>query len=133
MFNELGEVMGGAIVVLYTLTVLNYFVKFIYRKYKEQLVKNEIVFKIFTKLKKIIVKNHKLFGVLTIIFLMLHFLMQFSRYGFNISGLIAAGVMILQIVLGIYGAVAKKIGIIWFTMHRVIAIVLFIAIVIHTS
>lgn len=82
---------------------------------------------------KLIVKNHKLFGLLTILFILAHFFLQFSQYGLSVLGTIAAGAMILQIVHGIYGSKVKKRSKIWLVSHRALAAVILIAIVIHTA
>lgn len=133
MLNELGEFLGQIIIILYIFTILNYFVKFINRTYREQLSKNKNVFEIFTKIMKFIVKNHKIFGLLTVVFLLLHFVLEYSKYGFRVSGLIAAGTMLLQVAIGIYGIKFKRRGTIWLISHRLIAIIVFIAILIHTA
>ncbi len=96
-------------------------------------MKNEKLYSAFTKIMKFIVKNHKIFGLLTIIFILLHFLIQFNLYGLRISGVIAAGIMLLQVGLGIYGSKAKKRGKAWLFLHRSIAVVLMIAIIVHTT
>jgi hypothetical protein len=114
MLNELGEFFGNIIIFLYILTVLNYFVKLINNKYR-----------------KIIVKNHKLFGYLTVIFILLHFAIQFSQHGLNNTGVIAAGILLLQVGIGIYGSKAKKRGRTWLMIHRTITVVLLIAIAVH--
>ncbi len=133
MLEELGGFLGSIIVVLYVLTILNYFVKFIFKNYRKLLSKYPIVLKVYTIMMKLIVKNHKLFGLLTILFILLHFLLQFSQYGINIAGTIAAGVMILQIMHGIYGSKVKKRSKTWLISHRTIAAALLIAIMIHTA
>lgn len=133
MFNELGEFLGQIIVVLYILTILNYFVKFINRTYREQLSKNKNVFEIFSTIMKFIVKNHKIFGILTVLFLLLHFVLEYIKYGIKVSGVIAAGTMLLQVAIGIYGIKFKRRGKIWLMVHRSIAIIVFVAILIHTA
>lgn len=133
MIYQLGRLLGSAIVVLYGLTVMNYVVKFINKKFRNTLKKNPTFFKGYNIFVKIIVKNHPLFGLLTILVLLSHFLIQFNYYGLNISGAIAAGIMILQVALGIYGSKTKKRGGTWLTMHRTIAVILLIAILIHIN
>ncbi|MEI6579304.1 MAG: hypothetical protein WCN92_07545 [Eubacteriales bacterium] len=133
MLEGLGELLGSMIVILYVLTILNFFVKFIFKNYRKQLSKYPEVLKIYTIIMKLIVKNHKLFGLLTILFIIAHFLLQFSQYGLNIVGTIAAGAMTMQIMHGIYGSKMKKRSKIWLISHRTLAAVLLIAIAIHTA
>lgn len=133
MIGKLGEFFGELIVILYLLTILNYFVKLINRKYRNKIMQNKKLFSVFTKAMRFIVKNHKLFGLSTIIFILLHFFVQFSQYGLRISGVVAAGIMILQIGLGIYGSKVKKRGKVWLYLHRSIAVILAVAIMVHTA
>jgi len=132
MLYQLGGPLGIIIIVLYGLTILNYFVKLIFKNYRKQLSKYPKFLKIYTVVMKLIVKYHKLFGLLTILFLLAHFLLQFSIFGLSITGTIAAGTMLLQIALGIYGSKVKKRSKIWLYSHRSIAVMLLIAIVVHT-
>lgn len=131
IMGELGELLGILIIVCYAVTVLNYFVKFIHRKYRETLKKNEGFYKVYTTVMKFLVKSHKVFGFLTIAFILLHFYIQFTYIELSITGLIAAGIMLLQVLLGIYGWKVKKKGRTWLYIHRSIAAVLLIAILIH--
>ncbi len=133
MFKEIGSLFGSITVLLYLLAILNYLVKFIYKKYRNELIINEKLYSSFTKFMKFIVKRHNLFGVLTIAFLLLHFLIQFSQYGLNTTGVIAAGIMLLQVGLGIYGSKVKKRGGTWLLMHRTIAVLILIAIGVHVE
>jgi hypothetical protein len=131
MLKQLGEFMGTIIVILYSLTILNYIVKFINKKYRTQLMKNEVLYKYFMTLMKFVIQKHKLFGLLTILFILLHFTIQFNQYGLNIPGVIAACIMLLQVGLGIYGSITKKRSKPWLMVHRTIATVLLITIIIH--
>jgi uncharacterized membrane protein len=131
MFDDLGGFFGGIIVVLYFLSILNYVVKFINKKFRTKLMKNEKLYQAFTKFMKFIIKKHKLFGMLTVAFILLHFSIQFTRYGFSITGAIAATVLLLQVGLGIYGSKMKKRSKLWLNLHRSIAVLLLIVIGIH--
>jgi hypothetical protein len=131
MLYQLGALFGYIIIVLYVFTILNFFFKLVFKKCRKQLAKNQSVYKLYTKLMKVFVKYHKWFGLLTILFILAHFFVQFTQLYLSIPGVIAAGTMILQIGLGIYGSKAKKRGKIWLISHRSIAVLLLIAIVVH--
>jgi hypothetical protein len=131
MENKLGGFFGFLILGLYALTVLNYLLKWINKRYGVTLKTHEKGYGIFKKAMRTIIKNHKLFGLLTVLFLVTHFFIQFNQYGFNITGTVAAGVMIFQVLLGIYGSLSKKKGKTWLYFHRSIALLLFLAIVLH--
>jgi heme A synthase len=132
MQQEIGALFGSLIVLFYILTVLNFLVKWINKKYGPSMKSNEKGYARYKRFMRFIVKNHKLFGLLTIVFLLVHFFIQFNIYGLSITGLVAAGILILQILLGIYGAKTKNKGKTWLTIHRSIAVLLFVAILIHT-
>lgn len=132
MVGSVGRLFGWIIVISYGLTVLNYFVKLINRRYGKQLSKYPELKKALSKVTPFIVKNHKLFGLITIGAILVHFYIQFTRWGFIISGAMAAGLMVTQALLGAYGAfINKKRKGLWFILHRTIAAILLIAIVNH--
>ncbi len=131
MNTDLGEFLGYAIITLYLLTILNYFVKLANKKLKVHLKKNKTVSAGFSLLTKFIVKNHKLFGLLTIAVLLSHAANQFLIYGISQTGALAASVLVLQVALGVYGYKAKKRGKTWLRIHRGVAVLLMVAIGIH--
>ncbi|MGB4590427.1 MAG: hypothetical protein WBI17_14510 [Clostridiaceae bacterium] len=132
MVGSVGRLFGWIIVISYGLTILNYFVKLINRKFGKQLGEYPKLKKALSVVTPFIVKNHKIFGFITIGAILVHFYIQFTRWGFIISGAMAAALMITQASLGAYGAfVNKKRKGIWFILHRTIAVILFIAIVNH--
>lgn len=129
--EELGGLFGYLIILFYALAVLNFCFKFLNRNYRDKLKKNESFYKTFMKILKLLVKYHRYFGGATIIFILIHFYLQFIRLGINITGCLAAVVMIIQILLGIYGQVKKPKGKVWIIFHRGIAALLLITILIH--
>ncbi|MBR0576069.1 hypothetical protein KCG48_06905 [Proteiniclasticum sp. BAD-10] len=132
MSKELGGFFGWLIVISYGLTLLNYGVKFINRKYGKALGKYPWFKKYFPGLMKFIIQNHRYFGMATVVGIVGHFLIQYSRWGFVISGAVPAGLMLLQGFLGAYGTyVKKKKRGPWLVVHRTLAAVLFVAVVFH--
>ncbi|MGB4659239.1 MAG: hypothetical protein WBI07_08670 [Mobilitalea sp.] len=130
--GEIGELLGWLIIIGYTLTALNFVVKAVNKKFGKNMAKYPKFKKIYSTIMKILVKYHKLFGLSTIVFILAHFIVQYTSFGLRISGGVAAAVMILQILLGIYGAyVVKKRSGAWFILHRLIAVILLIVIAIH--
>ncbi len=128
MQSEFGEFLGICIVILYALTILNYVMKFLNRRFGRTLK----AYPAFTHLLKFVVRNHKLFGILTVFFLVAHFIVQFNYYGLSVTGSIAAGILLVQVALGIYGAKSKSKGSkTWLIIHRTIAVALLVAILIH--
>lgn len=131
--KELGNFFGNIIIFLYVLTILNYVLKFINKKYSYLLKKNDKLHSIYIKIMKFIIKNHKLFGILTVFFILSHFYIQFTTKGLSITGIIAATIMFIQVLLGIYGSKTKNKNKTWLILHRSIAVILFIAILIHIN
>lgn len=131
MIKELGGLFGWSIFALYCISVLNYILKVINKNFKDIINKNENISRIYKMLMKIIIKYHKYFGGATLIFLLFHFIIEFTYRGLNITGAIAAILMIIELLLGVYGVYKKKRDGLWFYMHRIIAILLGISIVIH--
>ncbi|MBP1757096.1 MAG: hypothetical protein H6Q59_3494 [Firmicutes bacterium] len=129
--GELGELFGILIIVFYSLAVLNFCFKFFNRKYRDKLKRNEKFYKVYMNFLKFFAKYHRYFGFATILMILIHFFIQFSNYGLSITGCIAAGVMLLQIVLGIYGQFSKKKMKSWILIHRGIAVLLLVTILIH--
>lgn len=130
---EMGEFLGYLIIICYALAVLNYFVKFINKRFRNTLSKHKKFYAIYMQIMKFIIKRHKIFGFATIVFILLHFYVQFSTIGLRISGVAASAIMLLQISLGIYGSKAKKRGKTWLYLHRSVAAVLLIIIVTHAG
>lgn len=129
--EKIGELLGSLIIFFYGLTLLKYIIRLINRNFQKQLMKSEKFYAWYRKITVIIMRKHNLFGLLTIIFLLAHFLIQFSSRGLSITGSIAASTMIAQVLLGIYGAKAKKKWKHWIWLHRIISVVILIAIFIH--
>lgn len=132
MFRELGGLFGWLIIFAFASTILNYCLKFINKRYINKISTYPQGKKIMKLLMRIFVSNHKYFGFATVIFILLHFIIQFTKFGLNITGFIAAILMITQVLLGVYANVKKKPrkGI-WFTAHRVIAVLIIFSIIIH--
>jgi hypothetical protein len=130
--RELGELFGWLLIGAYAGTLLNFILKVVNKRYGKVIKKNLSADKVLKFLMMLFVKNHKYFGIATLILLLSHFAIQYSRFGFNITGLIAATLMATQVGLGIYASVTKqpRKGI-WFVMHRSIALFIFVGIAIH--
>lgn len=111
---------------------MSFVVKVVNKKFGKAMLQYPNLKKYYGLFMKIIIKYHKLFGFLTIAFILGHFLIQFSKRGINITGAIAASVMLLQVVLGVLGAVVyKKRSGAWFVIHRFIAVLLIVVIGVH--
>jgi len=128
--NELGELFGSLIIILYVLTISKYILRNVDKKYSEQISKFKY-YNIYLKIKKIIMKYHRVFGVSTILVLLIHFIMQFTSKGISITGALAATLLISQVVLGIYMVINKKKLKPLLKIHKIISIIILLAILIH--
>lgn len=129
--EELGGLFGYLIIGFYALAVLNFVFKYANRNYRDSLKKNEKIYKVFMNILKFLAKYHRYFGTATVIMILAHFYLQISRFGISTTGMLAAGIMVLQVVLGVYGQYSKVKNKAWLKIHRVIAAVLLLTILIH--
>lgn len=132
MFEEFGELYGWLLVFAFTGTILNYCIKIMNKRFSKKISSNPVGKKTMKILMTIFVRNHKYFGLATVVLLLAHFIAQFTKFGINVTGCIAAVLLLLQVWLGIYANIKKKPrkGA-WFIAHRVIAVLLILGIAIH--
>ena len=129
---SIGRVFGWLIVTGYLLTVLNYVVKFVNRKWIMAMPKDAPGRVRYQAFMRFIVKNHRYFAMFTTAALITHFILQYLSWGFYTSGLVAGSLMIVQGSLGGYGTYVKnkKSGP-WLVAHRTIAVLLLLGILVH--
>ena len=131
MIKELGGFFGWIIIIAYGIALSNYIFKYVNKKHSKLIKKNENVKKIYGSLMKKVIKYHKIFGILSCVFIVIHFSIQYINIGINILGLISAVFMICQVCLGIYIQKKKTRKSIEFYSHRAIALILIISISLH--
>ena len=129
--EDIGEFFGLLIIVFYALTISKYIFRMISRFFTTKLSKYEKLFIIYKKIMRIIMKGHSIFGILTILFIIIHFIIQFNSYGLNTTGLIAAIAMILQVIIGALLTIFKKGNKYLGIVHKIIAVIILISILIH--
>ncbi|QWB96311.1 hypothetical protein KHQ89_02430 [Mycoplasmatota bacterium] len=129
MMEDLGEFLGFLIVVFFGLAASKYFLKLVDDKYFITKDKKTKLYKIFSEVYSFVDKYHGLFGILAVIFVLLHFLVQIVYAQFSYTGLITAILMILQVSLGIYGnkATTSK----WYKFHLLLPIFIILAFISH--
>ena len=132
LMYKFGDFLGWLTIILFAGTIANYLVKFINIKWGKQISASPSGKRVVAILMKLFVKGHRYFGLGALIALLLHFTVQFLNFGLSISGILAAALMILQVVLGIYAVTKKKSrrGT-WFIAHRCIAFLLILGIAFH--
>jgi hypothetical protein len=113
----------------------NYALKLIGRKYLKLIPKKyDTAVVRYRSLMKFMVQKHRYFGFATVVFLMAHGLAVILLSTVSITGIIAAGVVIMTVSLGAYGFYYKKnIRSNLFTVHRVLGFIVLIAVMVHLS
>lgn len=132
MLGKLGGLFGWIMIVAFVATLLNYIIKMINKKWGKSIRQSTTGKKIMKVLTLVFIRNHKYWGLLAALMLVIHFLIQFNRFGLNLTGGIAAFLILIQVGLGIYANLKKcpRKGI-WFVLHRTIAILIIVGIALH--
>lgn len=130
--EQLGELFGWLTLIFVGSALLNFILKFAKKNFPEQIGKINHGNDIMKFLMNIFVKNHKLFGMGAVVFVLTHFIIQFTRGEIRISGYIAAGILILMAIGGII-LYAKKLNrkSLIFKLHRASGFILGFAIIAH--
>lgn len=134
MIYEMGGLFGWLITISFAGTILNYILKRVNRQWGRKINTNPSAARLMKILMTVFVRQHKYWGFAAIISLILHFLIQFSRFGINLTGALAAVLMLCQLFLGFFLTAARKakkkirVSIV---IHRIIAILLIIGIALH--
>lgn len=131
--KEIGEFLGWVGVVGYAIAVLNYFIKYVYKRYISKLPSDKKRYAvIYRNVMKYVVKYHKMVGIITSVAIIVHFYVMFTTKGLSVTGLIAAIIMWSIFILGIYGAyINKKVRGKWVNVHRFLAFALIVTIIVH--
>lgn len=128
----LGRILGWLIVTGYTLTILNYFVKLVNRKVIMGMPKDSLGRARYMSFMRVIVKYHRYFAITTALALITHLVVQYLDWGLYLTGVVAGGLLILQVSLGAFGTyIKKKKSGPWLYVHRTVAVLLLLAIVFH--
>lgn len=132
--SETGSLFGWLIAVGLFLTLLNYPIKAVFKAWIAPLPKESKTKIVYSRIQKIIVTNHRFFALFTTLMLAAHVVIQLIYRWLSWTGLAAAILMVINGFLGGYGHyVKKKKRSAWFYIHRTVAVLLVIAIVIHLA
>jgi predicted heme/steroid binding protein len=128
----IASILGWLIVTGLLLSEANYFFKLFNMKKIIKMPKESLLRKNYQAFLRWYLRFHPLIGSLTAAALIAHLVLQYMNWGFFITGFIAGSLMILQAILGLYGNFIrhKKRGP-WFYAHRVVAILLVLAVIFH--
>lgn len=132
MFEKTGGLFGWILIFAYAGTLLNYCLKWVNRHFGKKISAAPAGKKVMKGLMLVFVRNHKYFGLATVVFLAAHFAAQFLKFGINITGGIAAVILLIQVLTGVYANIKKKTGKgTWFVIHRITAVLILFAIAVH--
>lgn len=128
----IGITIGWIIAAGCFLAVMNYFVKFIYRKEISKIPIDSSFRSKYLAFMKIVVKNHAYIGLYLVTLIFLYLFIELVHEGFFVTGLITGGLMLFQLALGAYGKFSKhKLKSLWLYFHRTIAALLMVALFSH--
>lgn len=124
---RLGRILGILIVLFFGMASMNLVVKWIHRTYGDSMKKNRGFYEKYTSWMRFFVKYHRVFGAMAVLFMLIHFGVQYYNLGFSPSGALAAALLLLQALLGGYGSRNKTGEKGWLKAHRVIPVLLLFA------
>lgn len=124
--------LGWVIVAGYVWNALNYFVKLPNRKIAKIGLEDSPTRSGYDVFIGAVMKSHYYVPLFLITIIIIHLIMTMIHVGFFITGFVVFILMLLQISIGIYGLYAKDkmIGP-WFYVHRTVAVLLGISIIVH--
>lgn len=117
----------------YGIALLNFFMKYINKKYINNLPKDKKPYiDIYRFIMRYVVRYHKIAGIIASISVIGHFYLMYNYRGLSIPGLVAAIVMWVVFTLGVYGfGINKNMRGSWVRVHRVLSFVLIVLIAFH--
>lgn len=125
-----GTVLGISVIVFYALAALNAAAKPMLKKAKALAPSQRKLGRAIESFARFLIKNHRILGRAAAVFLVVHATVQYVRFGPSPTGIAAALLLVGQVTLGAYGAKTKKRGG-WLIVHRLIALLLPAAMMIH--
>ena len=131
LFNT-GRVLGWLIVLGFVIAFIYPMLKYYNKHYISKRERDDPWRKRFQGFMRTYIKAHPYIGMTVTGIMLVHLVIQFSFYGFFLSGFIAGGLLLIQSGLGLYGFYYKKRkpGP-WLTVHRWLPLVMLIAVGFH--
>ena len=130
--GEIANLLGWLIIGGYALALLNYPIRWANKKWVSKLHRDSSFKRLYLGLMRLIILYHRWFAILATAALVIHAVLQFLYRWPSSSGLIAAGFMVLNVIIGAYGLyIRKSKRTLWFVFHRAAAVLLIAAILYH--
>jgi hypothetical protein len=127
--SKFGEVLGWATAICYFISVANFLVKRIFKAWIAKMPKGNTFRKSYQFFMKLLVKYHRYFGMGAGAFAVLHLCWQIINVRVSYSGILAAVLMSVTAILGIFIAYGKKSSLT--KVHRPMAIAIMAVIIFH--
>lgn len=117
----------------YIIALINYFMKYINKKYINKLSNDKKQYKdLYRFIMKYVVKYHKIAGIAASIAVIGHLYIMYNFIGLSIPGLIAAITILIVLILGMYGVfINRNMRGSWVKVHRTLAFILIVLIGFH--
>ncbi len=130
--GDYGKIFGWLIIVGVGFSVLNYPIKLISRRWISRLDRESVLRKSYMMIQKPIVKYHRYFAAFASLMMIIHLIVQLQYRWLSTTGVVAAGLLVLNGFVGGYGHyVKKKKKSLWLYIHRFVAFLAVVSIVVH--
>jgi hypothetical protein len=126
-----GRVLGIVTAVLYGTAILNFFVKWINKKWVMNLPKESAFRSGYQPVMKFLVKNHRFFGLGAAVVMVSHVIVQILFMWVSVTGIVTAGLAVVAIILGAVMFKAKKRTPAMLWAHRSTVIALTLSFLVH--
>lgn len=137
--DKLGDFTGFLSIGLFALLAFRYILKAYFKSQGKKLDKESKFYKDLVKLLALNKKGHPLLGYLTLGMIVFHVYLQtgfqLHFYSTTITGMFAAGFMALNVLSGVIGeyVLKKPRPSWWIWVHRILTLVIMLAILIHIN
>lgn len=132
--KEIAKFLGWVGVWAYIFALLNFFIKYVNKKYINKLLKDKKNYvALYRKIMKYVIKYHKIAGVIAVLALSVHFYVLYGFRGLSITGFAAIIVMFIVALLGVYGVISKSKKKYWLKVHRGLSFLLIVLICLHLA
>ena len=130
----LGRVLGWLVFSGFLMTALNPFFKEVNKRHMVKRSARDGLRRGYQKFLRGYLKAHPYLGLTTAALMMAHLLIQYSFYGFYLSGFVAGTLMLLLVSLGAFGKfVKKKKPGLWLQAHRLLSLILILVVIVHIA
>ncbi len=129
-----GSLFGWLLVASLALVLANYPIKRINRIAQKRLSDNSRLRQLIEWTARLLNRQHRYFALAAAALLITHFILQTVYRWISWTGLIAAGLVLLTMLLGAFGHyIRQKKHTAWFYIHRTLAVLVIVSVVLHVA